>query len=75
MTRTATVSSTCSERKSLSTGLAVLCLMPYGQTLPIYDTDLSTLPRVSPEAEGFSEDVVRTNLKLARDYRRIQNEF
>ena len=49
--------------------------MPYGQTLPIYDTDLSTLPRVSPEAEGFSEDVVRTNLKLARDYRRIQNEF
>ena len=40
-----------------------------------HDTDLSTLPRVTPEAEGFSEDVVRTNLQLARDYRRIQNEF
>ncbi len=40
-----------------------------------YDTDLSTLPRVTPEAAGFSEDVVRTNLQLARDYRRIQNEF
>ena len=40
-----------------------------------HDTDLSTLPRVSPEAAEFSEDVVRTNLQLARDYRRIQNEF
>jgi carbonic anhydrase/acetyltransferase-like protein (isoleucine patch superfamily) len=40
-----------------------------------HETDLATLPRVSPAAEGFSEDVVRTNLQLARDYRRIQNEF
>ncbi len=40
-----------------------------------HETDLSTLPRVTPAAEEFSEDVVRTNLRLARDYRRIQNEF
>ena len=40
-----------------------------------HDTDLATLPRVTPEAAEFSEDVVRTNLRLARDYRRIQNEF
>jgi carbonic anhydrase/acetyltransferase-like protein (isoleucine patch superfamily) len=40
-----------------------------------HETDLTTLPRVSPEAVDFSEDVVRTNLQLARDYRRIQNEF
>ena len=38
-------------------------------------TDLATLPRVTASAESFSEDVVRTNLQLARDYRRIQNEF
>jgi carbonic anhydrase/acetyltransferase-like protein (isoleucine patch superfamily) len=40
-----------------------------------HETDLNTLPRVSPEAVDFSEDVVRINLQLARDYRRIQNEF
>ena len=40
-----------------------------------HETDLATLPRVSPAAEEFSEDVVRTNIQLARDYRRIQNEF
>ena len=38
-------------------------------------TDLATLPRVTAAAEDFPEDVVRTNLQLARDYRRIQNEF
>ena len=40
-----------------------------------HETDLATLPRVSASAKEFSEDVVRTDLRLARDYRRIQNEF
>lgn len=40
-----------------------------------HETDLATLPRVTVHAQEFSEDVVRTNLQLARDYRRIQNEF
>ncbi len=38
-------------------------------------TDLSQIPRVSPQASAFSEDVARTNVSLVQGYKRIQNEL
>lgn len=43
---------------------------PRGDTPVVHETAF-----VDHTAIIFSEDVVRTNLQLARDYRRIQNEF
>ncbi|AJC20317.1 DapH/DapD/GlmU-related protein [Pandoraea pulmonicola] len=39
------------------------------------ETDLATIPKVTVDAREFSESVSRTNVELARAYRRIQNEF
>lgn len=39
------------------------------------ETDLATIPKVTVDAREFSESVSRTNVQLARAYRRIQNEF
>ncbi|WP_418303975.1 carbonate dehydratase [Pandoraea faecigallinarum] len=39
------------------------------------EADLATIPKVTVDAREFSESVSRTNVQLARAYRRIQNEF
>lgn len=39
------------------------------------ETDLASLPQVSPDASEFSEDVARTNNQLVLGYKHIQNEF
>jgi len=38
-------------------------------------TNLAEIPRMSPAASAFSEDVAQTNLKLVRGYKAIQNEL
>ncbi|MFP5383616.1 MAG: carbonate dehydratase [Gammaproteobacteria bacterium] len=38
-------------------------------------TDLADIPKVTPDARGFSEDVSRTNNRLVVGYKKIQNEF
>lgn len=38
-------------------------------------TDLDKIPRVTPQASEFSEDVVRANADLVKGYKRLQNEF
>lgn len=40
-----------------------------------YATDLSTIPKVTPQASDFSEDVARTNVELIKGYKKLQNEF
>ena len=40
-----------------------------------YNTDLSTIPKVSAEASDFSEDVVRANIELVQGYKKLSNEF
>lgn len=39
------------------------------------ETDLASVPQVSPDASEFSEDVARTNNELVLGYKRIQNEL
>lgn len=39
------------------------------------NTDLDQIPRVTPQASEFSEDVIRANVDLVRGYKRLQNEF
>jgi carbonic anhydrase/acetyltransferase-like protein (isoleucine patch superfamily) len=56
------------------------CHLPPGFYVPSTrrigpDTDLASLPQVSPDATGFSEDVARTNNELVQGYKSIQNEF
>lgn len=38
-------------------------------------TDLSSFPRVNPQASAFSESVARTNNDLVLGYKKIQNEL
>lgn len=40
-----------------------------------YATDLNTIPKVTPQASDFSEDVARTNIELIKGYKKLQNEF
>ncbi|MBE7526203.1 MAG: carbonate dehydratase [Nitrosomonas sp.] len=56
------------------------CDLPPGFYVPSTErigprTDLSTIPKVSPKASEFSEDVARTNNSLVQGYKRIQNEL
>ncbi len=39
------------------------------------DTDLSSIPQVTPDFSSFSEDVARTNIWLVQGYKRLRNEF
>lgn len=38
-------------------------------------TDLSSIPRITPDERGFSESVVKTNNQFAKAYKNLQNEF
>jgi carbonic anhydrase/acetyltransferase-like protein (isoleucine patch superfamily) len=56
------------------------CNLPAGFHVPSTttihsDADLSSVPRVSPDASSFSESVAITNLQLVKGYKRLQNEF
>ncbi len=56
------------------------CEVPEGFHIPSTrfvhsNTDLATIPQVTPEASDFSEDVVRANHELVKGYKRLQNEF
>lgn len=56
------------------------CDLPSGFYVPSTQrigprTDLSTIPKVSPWASEFSEDVAKTNNTLVQGYKRIQNEL
>jgi carbonic anhydrase/acetyltransferase-like protein (isoleucine patch superfamily) len=56
------------------------CELPTGFYVPSttkvnYNTDLSTIPKVSAEASDFSEDVVRANIELVQGYKKLSNEF
>lgn len=39
------------------------------------NSELEKLPRVTPDAADFSEDVAHTNVGLVKAYKRLQNEF
>lgn len=39
------------------------------------DTDLNLIAKVTASASEFSESVIRTNVHLANEYRRIHNQF
>ena len=52
------------------------CNLPAGVHVPSAqsiepNTDVATMPRVTPDALSFSEDVVRTNNALVQGYRRL----
>ncbi|NYT80270.1 carbonate dehydratase [Alcaligenaceae bacterium] len=56
------------------------CHLPPGFHVPSTErigttTDLDALPRITPDASEFSEDVARTNNSLVLGYKAIQNEL
>lgn len=56
------------------------CELPPGFHVPSTmrlsaDSDLDSIPRVTPRAAEFSEDVARTNNWLVQGYQRIRNEL
>jgi len=56
------------------------CHVPAGFHIPSSfvvhsETDLSLIPRITPDTQSFSESVVRTNNEFVIGYRRIQNLF
>jgi carbonic anhydrase/acetyltransferase-like protein (isoleucine patch superfamily) len=56
------------------------CDLPAGFYVPSTahlgpESDLSALPRVSPDASEFSESVARTNRSLVKGYKKISNEL
>ena len=39
------------------------------------ETDLASIPRITPDERGFSESVVKMNNHFAKAYKKLQNEF